>query len=140
MARGPSSELIKQLSAVPLFSSCSKDELRQIASLGTEIRVGPGRELTRQGESGSEFFLVVSGELTCEKDGRPLDRIKAGDYFGELALLTKGPRSATIVSDSDTVLRVFDRREFASLLEDAPGIARKLLTVMAERTVPGPRS
>lgn len=140
MARGFSNEVLDQLAAVPLFSACSKQELRRIASLGTEVRVGPGVELTHQGRPGSEFFLIVSGDLHCDKDGKTIEHFHVGDYFGELALLTKRPRNATVATDTQAVLRVFDRREFSSLLDQAPTIARKLLTALAERLAPTNRS
>lgn len=140
MARGVPADVLDRLAKVPLFAACSRQELRRIASLGTEVRVGPDTELTRQGEPGSEFFLIRSGEARCVKNGRTVDRFGPGDFFGELALLTKRPRNATIVTNTDTVVRVFDRREFSSLLDDAPAIARKVLTALAERQTPNSHS
>lgn len=133
MARGISREELDRLAAVPLFSACSRAELRAIASLGTEVRAARGTELTRQGEAGSEFLLIVTGEARCVRNGRTIGRFGPGDFFGELSLLSRRPRSATVVTETDVVVRVFDRREFSSLLDDAPRIARKLLTALAER-------
>jgi CRP-like cAMP-binding protein len=142
MARGVPADVLDRLGKVPLFSACSRQELRRIASLGTEVRVGPGTELTRQGEPGSEFFLIRSGGARCIRNGRTVEGFGPGDFFGELALLTKHPRNATVVTDADadTVVRVFDRREFSSLLDDAPAIARKVLAALAERQTPNNHS
>ena len=140
MARGIPADLLERLAKVPLFSGCSKKELRQIASLGTSLRVGPGTELTRQGDPGSEFIMIVDGHTRCVKNGRTVDRFGPGDFFGELALITRHPRNATVVTEGEATVRVFDRREFTTLLDDAPGIARKLLVVLAARQAPTNRS
>ena len=140
MARGIPADLLERLAEVPLFSGCTKQELRRIASLGTELRVGPGTELTRQGDPGSEFIMIVDGQARCVKNGRTVERFGPGDFFGELALITQRPRNATVVTEGEATVRVFDRREFATLLDDAPALARKLLVVLAERQSPTNRS
>ena len=136
MARGMPQEVLDHLAAVSLFSACSRAELRKIASLGTEVRIPPGTKLTEEDRPGSEFFLVVEGELRCEKGGSTVAHFSAGDYFGELALLTKRPRIATVVAETDVVVRVFDRREFSSLLDDSPAITRKILAAAAALATP----
>lgn len=105
--------------------------------LGTELKMKTGNVLTSEGEPGSEFFLVRSGTARCVRNGRKVATFGAGDFFGETALLTNAPRTATITAVDDMQVIVFDRREFASLLEGSPQIARKLLKVLAERESEG---
>src|SRR5579862_3811973 len=126
-------KIIDDLRAVPLFSACSNAELRSIASLGTEVSVADGTVLTRQGASGSEFFLISKGRVRCLIDGKEVAVLETGDFFGEMALLDKGPRHATVIADGPVDLLVLDAREFRTLLEQAPSIARKLLYSFAAR-------
>jgi CRP/FNR family transcriptional regulator, cyclic AMP receptor protein len=131
--RGVPRQVIEMLGAVPLFSACTKEELRAIASLGTEVNVRAGAVLTTQGTPGSQFFLVINGEALCDVDGRTVAKFGAGDFFGEMALLTKAPRSATVTATSDMTLLVLSPAEFASLLDDSPRIALNMLERLADR-------
>jgi CRP-like cAMP-binding protein len=121
------------LGAVPLFASCSQGELRAIAQLGTPVSVDAETELTQQGKPGREFFLVLDGEASCRVRKKEIKRFRAGGYFGELALLHGGIRTADIVALTDMDLLVFDAREFRSLLTTTPGIGIKMLANLAER-------
>jgi CRP-like cAMP-binding protein len=133
MARGVPRQVLEMLAEVPLFSACSKAELRRIVGLGTSLSVAPGAVLTKQGAVGREFFLVTSGTARCYIDGKQVARFGPGDFFGEMALLDQAPRTATIVADDSMDLLVLDAREFDSLLDDAPSITRKLLKALAAR-------
>lgn len=133
MARGIPRHVLEMLAAVPLFSECSKEELRRIVGLGTSVEVPAGTTLTRQGAVGREFFLVTSGTAKCYIDDRLVARFGPGDFFGEMALLDRAPRTATIVADDQMEVLVLDAREFDSLIDDAPSIARKLLKALAAR-------
>jgi CRP-like cAMP-binding protein len=118
---------------VPLFGSCTHGELRAIAQLGTPITIEADTVLTQQGKPGREFFLVLDGEASCRVRKKEVKRFKAGGYFGELALLHGGIRTADIVALTDMDLLVFDAREFRSLLTTTPGISIKMLASLAER-------
>jgi CRP-like cAMP-binding protein len=124
---------IELLGAVPLFVSCTHGELRSIAQLGTPVTVEAGTVLTQQGKPGREFFLVLQGEASCRVRKKEIKRFDAGGYFGELALLHGGIRTADIVALTDMDLLVFDAREFRSLLMTAPAIGIKMLANLAER-------
>jgi CRP-like cAMP-binding protein len=124
---------IDLLGAVPLFSACSHNELRSIAQLGTPITVGKGEVLTAKGSSGREFFLVLSGVASCRIGRRQVDQFAKGGYFGELALLHGGIRTADVVAETDMELLVFDAREFRAVLMTTPGIGVKMLGRLAER-------
>jgi CRP/FNR family transcriptional regulator, cyclic AMP receptor protein len=126
-------ETVEILSTVPLFSGTDRKRLRDIAEL-CEIRaVRPGKVLTEQGAPGRQFFVVLSGTARCEVDGREIREFAPGSFFGELALLAGGPRSATIVAETAMELLVLDRRDLAILLRGAPDVALKMLGSIAAR-------
>jgi CRP-like cAMP-binding protein len=124
---------IRLLSGVALFSQCAKHELRRIAALTDEVEVPKGKTLAREGDPGSEFFVVVKGTATATRRGRKVATIGVGSFFGELALLDQGPRAATVTADTDMQLLVLTSRAFSSLLNDVPSVARRILRAMAER-------
>ena len=104
---------IELLKAVPLFSGCTQGELRAVAQLGTPIDVDKGEVLTEQGSAGREFFLVLSGVASCRVGKRQVAQFTTGNYFGELALLQGGVRTADVVAETDMELLVLDAREFS---------------------------
>ena len=133
MARGIPKEQLEMLSRVPLFSACTDKELRAVASLGTSIDVAAGKELTKQGDRGAEFFLVLDGQATCRINGKKVATYGPGEQFGEMALLDRGPRTATVTADTPMRLLVISAQEFGGLLAEAPSIARKMLITVATR-------
>jgi CRP-like cAMP-binding protein len=126
-------EQLEMLKAVPLFSTCSQGELRSIASLGTPVDVAEGTYLTERGQPGREFFLVLDGKASCMVGRKEVARFSAEDYFGELALLHGGVRTADVIAETPMELLVFDAREFRSLLMTTPNIGVKMLAHLAER-------
>ena len=126
-------EQIEHLGTVPLFSSCTQSELRHIAQLGTPVEAEEGAVLTQQGKPGREFFLVLDGVASCRVASKEVKRFRAGGYFGELALLHGGVRTADVVAVTPMDLVVFDAREFRTLLTTTPSIAVKMLANLAER-------
>ena len=129
----PKDTKLDDLGRLWLFSSLSKKELTTIARRSDEVRVPSGKVLTVEGKPGHEFFLIVSGTATVERNGRAIAKLGAGDYFGELSLLDRGPRSATVVADTEMDLMVLGQREFSGVLDEVPGLAHKLLAAMAEK-------
>jgi CRP/FNR family transcriptional regulator, cyclic AMP receptor protein len=126
-------KVLEGLAKVPLFSACDKEELRRVARLGTETVVPDGTVLAEQQKPGFEFCLVLDGEVRCLIDDKLVATIGAGDFFGEMALIDRGPRVATIVAAGPVRLLVFDAREFGTLLDTAPTIAKKVLQSFATR-------
>lgn len=124
---------LDMLAAVPLFSSCNQVELRQIARLGTPVPVSAGTVLTAEGSPGREFFLIVEGMADCSVGGNRAAQFGPGDFFGEMALLDGGPRTATVTAVTDMKVLVLDAREFASLLAASPSITSKVLATLARR-------
>lgn len=121
------------LGGVSLLAACSQRELSRICSLTDEIDVPAGRVVTEEGQPGREFFLVVHGRATVKIRGRKVGSLGSGDCFGEMALLDQGPRSATVVADTDMELMVLDSRSFSALIDEVPSVARKLFRQLAER-------
>ena len=124
---------VERLSQVQLFSACSKRELAHIAALTTEIEVPAGRVLMRQGDPGRECFVIEEGTARATMRGRETTKMGPGECFGEMALLHAAPRSATVTAESDMHLLVLNSREFSTLLEDVPSVARKVLAAVGER-------
>jgi CRP-like cAMP-binding protein len=124
---------IELLKRVPLFSQCSKQELAAVASVADEIDLRQGKELTTQGRPGREFLVLVEGEAEVRKNGRKLRTLSDGDFFGEIALVTKRPRTATVVAKTPVRVLVITDRSFQTLLERSPSIQSKVLSALAER-------
>jgi CRP/FNR family transcriptional regulator, cyclic AMP receptor protein len=126
-------EQIELLHEVPLFSNCSQHELRAIAQLGTPVGAEVGAYLTENGQPGREFFLVLEGTASCRVGKKEVRRFTPGNYFGELALLHGGKRTADVVATTPMELLVLDAREFRSMLMTTPSIGIKMLAGLAER-------
>ncbi|MGO8869818.1 MAG: cyclic nucleotide-binding domain-containing protein [Acidimicrobiales bacterium] len=121
------------LKSIWLFSSCTASELRKIRSSLDEVAVPAGKLVVEEGRIGLEFFLIVTGTAAVTRSGKQVATLGPGDHFGELALLDRRPRSASVVSQTDMDLLVLSQRQFNGLLESVPTIARKMLAAMANR-------
>jgi CRP/FNR family transcriptional regulator, cyclic AMP receptor protein len=121
------------LATVPLFSGCSKAELAQVAAIADELNLPNGTALIRQGERGREFLVIVEGDVTVTKNGRKLCDLGAGNWVGEIALVTSQPRSASVVATSPVRLLVITDRGFQQLIRKTPSIATKVLASLGER-------
>jgi len=124
---------VLDLSKIWLFSTSSAKDLRTIRKALEEVRVPPGRLLTDQGSIGLEFFLIVAGQASVRRNNRKVATLGPGQYFGELALLDRRPRSASVTSDTDMTLLVLGQRQFNGVLDAVPALSRKLLSAMATR-------
>jgi CRP/FNR family cyclic AMP-dependent transcriptional regulator len=116
-----------------LFSNCSGRELRLVARASDEITVPAGKVLCEEGRPGREFFVILSGRAAVRRHGRKVATLGPGDYFGELALLDRLPRSATVVAETDMDLLVLSQSAFNGVIDSVPQIARKLMAAMAGR-------
>ncbi len=121
------------LRRVPLFSRLGGSSLNEVAQLTDEIDVEAGRVLMRQGELGQEFFLILDGAVVVERDGRVLATLGPGDFLGEIALLDRGPRSATATVQRASRLLVLARPEFLTLISDFPDVRIAVLEALAQR-------
>jgi CRP-like cAMP-binding protein len=124
------------ISKVPLFAHCSKRELASVAAIADEIDLPEGKELTKEGSPGREFFVLVDGNADVLRKGRRINRLKKGDFFGEIALVHQSPRTATVKATSPVRALVVTERDFRRLLDESPEVQRKVLSALAERVAP----
>ena len=121
---------------VPLFSRLSKPELRDLAMLADEIDLRDGKEMTRQGAAGREFFVLLEGTADVRKNGRKINTLGPGDFFGEIALVSREPRTATVTATSPVRTLVITDRSFRRLLDESPQVKTKVMEAMAKRLAP----
>jgi CRP-like cAMP-binding protein len=126
-------DLIK---GVPLFAECSRKELGEVAGIADEIDLREGKELTKEGRAGREFFILVEGTADVKKGSRRVNKLGPGDFFGEISLIRHTPRTATVVATSPVRTLVITERSFQSLLQHQPGIQNKVLSALAARLAP----
>jgi CRP/FNR family cyclic AMP-dependent transcriptional regulator len=124
---------IELLKSVPLFAGCSKSELRQLAMNADEIDLRTGYVFVREGRTGREFFVLIEGSAEVTAKGKKLGDLNGGDWFGEIALLTKVPRTATVTATSPTRSLVLTDRSFRRVVETMPSIALKVLASLGDR-------
>jgi CRP/FNR family cyclic AMP-dependent transcriptional regulator len=124
---------LDHLAQVPLFAACSRKELQTIAKASDEVTVPSEKVLVEQGTSGRECFVIVDGTAAVRRNGRRVATLGPGSYFGELSLLDKGPRTATVTAETPLTVLVLGPREFSSILDSVPGLSHKLLATLASR-------
>ena len=124
---------VELLKSVPLFAGCSKTELRRLAATADEIDVREGYVLMREGRPGREFFVLIEGSVQVTRGEKKLSELGPGDWFGEIALLTKIPRTASVVATSAVRALVVTDRAFRQLVETMPSIAIKVLASLGDR-------
>jgi CRP-like cAMP-binding protein len=120
---------VELLKHVTLFSGCSKKELGQIAQIADEIDFPAGKTLIRQGTPGRQFFVVIEGRLEVEQDGKKFPPRGGSEFFGEIALVSGWPATATVTL-------VIAPRQFRALLDQQPSIQRRVLHSFSERLAP----
>ena len=123
-------DLIRKL---PLFELCSKRDLRRIAALADERSLAAGTELISEGEPGTEFYVVVEGEVDVRRRGRRVARLGAGSFVGEIALLSRSPRTATVVAVTPLAVLAIKGRDFVQLLDGLPELWLKVARTLADR-------
>lgn len=126
-------ELIK---GAPLFAECSRKQLDEIAGIADEIDLREGKELTKEGRPGREFFVLIEGDADVKKGSRRINQMGPGDFFGEISLVTRRPRTATVVATSPVRALVITDRSFRTLLERQPEIQSKVMSALAARLGP----
>ena len=128
----------EQLKQVPLLAGLDKRSLARVAAQMRTRHVDAGSDVVVQGQSGVGFFVILSGEATVTVDGEERPTLRAGDYFGEIALLSKDAvRSATVTARTDLELAGLTSWQFHPLVIEEPRIAVQIMETLAERL--GPR-
>jgi CRP-like cAMP-binding protein len=131
--KGSKEEKIELLQKVSFFSALNKKELDRLASRTDEVRAESGTVLTEEGKPGDEFFVVAEGMASVSVGRKKVGSIKPGDFFGEMALLDQGPRSATVKAELPVRLLKLDAKSFADLVSETPAVALKIMRGLAER-------
>lgn len=129
MAR-PSADTIKR---IPLFSDLEQRELERIADSFKERKYGSGETIATEGKSGAGFFVISEGTATVTVSGEPRGSLGPGDYFGEIALIDEGARTATLTAESDMTCYGMTFWEFRPIVESDARIAWKLLQALARK-------
>lgn len=124
---------LEHLRNVSLFSSCSTKDLQKIAKAGDEITMPAGSLIVDQGQTGREAFVVLEGTVTVKRNGKKVATLGPGTMVGELSLLDHGPRTATVVCDTDCTLLLITQRHFSAVLDEIPALAHKILGALAGR-------
>jgi CRP/FNR family cyclic AMP-dependent transcriptional regulator len=129
-------EKLELIAKVPLFAGLSKAELAKVAAIADEIDLPEGKVLTRQGERGREFFVLLDGEAEVRRNGRKLATRRAGEFVGEIALVSDRPRTATVTATKPVSALVIRDVDFRTLINRTPQIALKVLEAFADRLPP----
>jgi CRP/FNR family transcriptional regulator, cyclic AMP receptor protein len=124
---------IELLRTVWLFEFCTNKEFDAIARLAVPFDLPAGRVLATQGERGDEFFIIVSGRAEATRQGAVIGELGPGSFFGEMALLERLPRVATVTTTEPTTVLVLSGRSFDELVSSMPSVDRKMLVVLANR-------
>ena len=127
---------VELLKKVPLFSRLDKRGLQDVAHIADELDLPAGKEMATEGDRGREFFVLLDGEAHVTKAGERINTMKPGDFFGEIALVTKMPRTASVTATTDVRVLVVNERDFDSLLKRSPEISRGVAEALAERIAP----
>lgn len=124
---------LEHLRNVPLFQSCSNKDLEKIAKAGDEVRMPAGTLIVDQGQTGREAFVILNGTVTVKRNGKKVASLGTGTVVGELSLLDHGPRTATVICETDCDLLLLSQRNFMGVLDDVPTLSHKLLSTLAGR-------
>jgi CRP-like cAMP-binding protein len=124
---------VEALQRVPLFMDLDADEISQIARLFKPRRFAQGETVVREGSGGAAFYLIESGEAMVSVDGTERPVLREGDYFGEIAVIDEGPRSATIVASTELVCYGLTFWDFRPLVQENGAIGWKLLQAMVQK-------
>lgn len=130
LGRDAKVSLIKR---VPLFEHCTKRELAQIASIADELDLPAGRKLTREGERGREFVVLLEGSADVHKQGAKVATLGPGDFLGEIALLIDVPRTATVTTTTPVRALIVAAHHFRQVLARSPETRVKLVEALAAR-------
>jgi CRP/FNR family transcriptional regulator, cyclic AMP receptor protein len=126
-------DLEQTLGGVPLFQGVKPKELKKLANRMQERSFNEGEEITTEGKSGVGFFIIEDGNATVSIDGDIVRTLGPGEYFGDIALIDSGPRSATIVATTDLRCQGLTAWEFRPFIEEHPEVAWAMLETLASR-------
>jgi len=126
-------ELEQQLGSVPLLAGLDQRIRRRLAETGKRRTYAADEEIVREGSTGTALYIVLSGTARVVRGGETLGEVRAGDFFGELALIEEHPRSASVIAATETECLLFPAWEFTALLEEHPDIAVPIMKALIAR-------
>ena len=126
-------EKLDLLHRIPLFSRFDRRHLERLGMLTEEVEVDAGKVLIRQGEPGDDLMVIVSGTVDVERNGANVNTLGTGDFFGEIALIERGPRTATVTAETACRVLVINHRDFHALMDEFPEVATQVLVTLADR-------
>ena len=124
-------DMVENLGDVPIFKGCSKKELQTIARQVREISHDAGYVIATEGDPGAGLFVIADGQADVTIGGKKVNHLEEGDFFGEMALLDGGPRTATVTATTPITLYALTEWVFRGLLAEHPSIAIRTLETMA---------
>ena len=126
---------VEALKRAPLFEGLSRKELTQLARTSEDLDIPAGKVLCKEGDVGSEFFVVLEGKAEVTRKRKKVATRGPGEFFGEIALLEDVPRMATVTAKTPLRCFVLTRQSFRQLVDASPGVERKVLRALARRVV-----
>jgi CRP-like cAMP-binding protein len=120
------------LQGVPWFTACTEEQLVEMTRLAERLHIQAGEVIVREGRLGRELFVILDGTATVTRNGRVVNILRTGDYFGELAAIEAVPRSATVHASTDLDVLIVGPREFEAMME-VPGFRNALFSGMSRR-------
>ncbi|MBI1744579.1 cyclic nucleotide-binding domain-containing protein [Candidatus Acetothermia bacterium] len=120
------------LKAVPLFNDLNQKQMNQLARHATEVTIEAGTILAKQGSYGLEFMYIVDGQARVEKNGKTINHLSKGDFFGEISLIDGGLRTATVIAETKITLLVVHKQSFDHMLDAMEGLERKILLALCK--------
>ena len=126
----------RELRSISLFESLTSEERRAIAPHADQIEVPKGTELVRQGDFAYEFFVIEEGTAEVTRDGEHVAELGPGDFLGEMGIVSKAVRNATVKTTSDARVVVMTEQALRSMARTNPGVADRITAAVEERCVP----
>lgn len=133
MPRSRPDSKLQALKNVPLFAGLTRRDLAAVGRIADELDLPADKELIRENEPGRQFFILLAGEAVVRRRGRKVNALGPGDFFGEIALLSDRPTTATVATTSAVRVAIITRPSFSRLLRESPQLQLKVLRAMAER-------
>jgi CRP/FNR family transcriptional regulator, cyclic AMP receptor protein len=126
-------EKLDLLRGIPLFAKLDRHKIARVGELTDQVDVPAGKMLIRQGDTGGDLMVLVSGQVAIERDGVRVATLGGGDFFGEISLIDGRPRTATVTTETPSRLLVVSHREFHALMDQIPEVAAQILEALADR-------
>lgn len=126
---------VEALKRAPLFAGLSRKELTALARVTEDVDLATGKVLCKEGQTAQEFFVIIEGEVEVTRRGKRLATRGDGEFFGEVALVEDIPRTATVTAKTPLRFFVLTRRSFLRLLDEQPGVERKVMRALAQRLI-----